>query len=88
MVPQMVTFKADPEIFSVLEYSFDTLSQRLRELAFLNRGLKISITDERESGKNHAFQYEGGIVSFVEYLNLRKDPLHKEIVSFEANFPC
>ncbi|MBI4126273.1 MAG: DNA topoisomerase (ATP-hydrolyzing) subunit B [Deltaproteobacteria bacterium] len=79
-----ITFKADPEIFSVLEYSFDTLSQRLRELAFLNRGLKISIADERESGKSHAFQYEGGIVSFVEYLNLRKDPLHKEIVSFEA----
>ncbi|MDO8461659.1 MAG: DNA topoisomerase (ATP-hydrolyzing) subunit B [Deltaproteobacteria bacterium] len=74
-----VTFKPDSEIFESTEYSFDTLSQRLRELSFLNKGLKISITDEREKGKKHEFCYEGGIVSFVEHLNQRKTPLHDVI---------
>ena len=74
-----VTFKPDPQIFEVLEYNFDTLSQRLREQAFLNSGLRIIINDEREKDKNHDFQYEGGISSFVEYLNKRKNPLHKII---------
>ena len=77
-----VTFKADPEIFEVSEYSFDTLSQRLRELSFLNRGLKITIEDER-SGKKHDFCYEGGIKSFVEFLNQRKNPFH-DAIYFEA----
>src|ERR1044071_5173030 len=66
-----VTFKADPQIFETVEFSFDTLAQRLRELAFLNGGILITIDDERD-GKNHKFQYEGGIVSFVEHLNKNK----------------
>jgi DNA gyrase subunit B len=63
-----VTFKPDLEIFETSDYSFDTLAQRLRELAFLNGGIVITIEDERD-GKNHTFQYNGGIVSFVEHLN-------------------
>jgi DNA gyrase subunit B len=70
-----VTFHPDPEIFSSLDLSFDTLSQRLRELSFLNAGLRIKITDER-SGKSHDFCYEGGIVSFVDHLNRTRAPLH------------
>ncbi|OGQ21835.1 MAG: DNA gyrase subunit B [Deltaproteobacteria bacterium RIFCSPHIGHO2_02_FULL_44_16] len=78
-----VVFKPDHEIFPVLEYSFDTLSGRLRELSFLNRGLKITIDDERDKEKRHEFHYEGGIVSFVEHLNQRKEPFHDPIY-FEA----
>ncbi len=71
-----VTFKPDPEIFTELtEFSYDVLSQRLRELAFLNRGLKITILDER-ADKKQEFLYKGGIVSFVEHLNKNKTPLH------------
>src|SRR4051812_48529610 len=66
-----VTFKPDAQIFETTEYSFDTLAQRLRELAFLNGGILITIDDERD-GKSHKFQYEGGIVSFVEHLNKNK----------------
>ena len=66
-----VRFKADAEIFETLEYSFDTLAQRLRELAFLNPGLRIALDDERE-GKRHDFKYDGGIVSFVTHLNKNK----------------
>jgi len=66
-----VRFKADAEIFETLEYSFDTLAQRLRELAFLNPGLRISLEDERE-GKRHDFKYDGGIASFVTHLNKHK----------------
>ncbi|HYS55159.1 MAG TPA: DNA topoisomerase (ATP-hydrolyzing) subunit B [Thermoanaerobaculia bacterium] len=72
-----VTFKADPEIFSVSEMNYETLSQRLRELAFLNSGVTISITDER-SEKQHEFRYEGGIVSFVKDINKNKMPIHEE----------
>ena len=68
-------FKPDPEIFSTLEFSADILQQRLRELAFLNRGLRITITDER-TDKKQIFAYEGGIKSFVEHLNKNKGPLH------------
>jgi DNA gyrase subunit B len=71
-----VTFKADPRIFSVTEMNFDTLSQRLRELAFLNSGVFIAIDDER-SEKQHDFCYQGGIVSFVKDLNKNKIPLHE-----------
>jgi DNA gyrase subunit B len=70
-----VTFRPDPQVFSSTEFSFDVLSQRLRELSFLNGGLRIKITDER-SGKSHDFCYEGGIVSFVEHLNRSRVPLH------------
>jgi DNA gyrase subunit B len=66
-----VTFKPDSQIFETTEYSFDTLAQRLRELAFLNGGIVITLDDERD-GKNHKFQYEGGIVSFVQHLNKNK----------------
>ncbi|MDE3157112.1 MAG: DNA topoisomerase (ATP-hydrolyzing) subunit B [Acidobacteriota bacterium] len=66
-----ITFKPDREIFETVEYSFDTLAQRLRELAFLNGGILITLDDERD-GKSHRFQYEGGIVSFVTHLNRNK----------------
>src|SRR6478752_5540093 len=66
-----ITFKPDTQIFETTEFSFDTLAQRLRELAFLNGGVTITIDDERD-GKSHHFLYEGGINSFVEYLNLNK----------------
>jgi DNA gyrase subunit B len=76
-----IRFKADPEIFSVTDYSFDALSQRLRELAFLNSGVRIDIHDER-TDKKHEFQYSGGILSFVEYLNKNKTPLHDRPIHF------
>src|SRR4029453_18368051 len=73
-----VTFKPDAEIFAeTTEYSFDTLSARLRELSFLNRGLRIVIEDERD-GRAHTFHYEGGIESFVTYLNQNKAVLHPQ----------
>jgi DNA gyrase subunit B len=73
-----VTFRPDPEIFEVSEFSFDTLAQRLRELAFLNAGVTITIDDERDGGKGHRFLYEGGIVSFVQYLNQNKSPVNEK----------
>jgi DNA gyrase subunit B len=66
-----ITFKPDLQIFETTEYSFDTLAQRLRELAFLNGGVTITLDDERD-GKSHKFLYDGGIISFVEYLNQNK----------------
>jgi DNA gyrase subunit B len=82
-----VTFRPDPQIFQTTEFSFDTLSQRLRELSFLNAGIKIHIADER-SEKSHDFCYEGGIVSFVEHLNRSRQPLHQPpiLVSGERKF--
>ncbi|MDQ2818090.1 MAG: DNA topoisomerase (ATP-hydrolyzing) subunit B [Candidatus Eremiobacteraeota bacterium] len=68
-------FKPDPEIFAVLDFSLDILQQRLRELAFLNRGLRIELIDERID-KKQSFCFEGGIKSFVEHLNKNKEPLH------------
>ena len=73
-----ITFKPDPEIFEVLEFSYDTLAQRLRELAFLNKGLQINLSDERTT-KKQEFCYKGGIISFVEHLNENKSPLHPPI---------
>ncbi|MDF2892314.1 MAG: topoisomerase subunit [Clostridia bacterium] len=72
-----VSFKPDHEIFEEVEYNFDTLEHRLRELAFLNKGVKIYLKDERYDIEK-TFMYEGGIVSFVKYLNKNKDPLHSE----------
>ncbi|OFW06668.1 MAG: DNA gyrase subunit B [Acidobacteria bacterium RIFCSPLOWO2_02_FULL_67_36] len=66
-----ITFKPDQQIFETTEFSFDTLAQRLRELAFLNGGVTITLDDERD-GKSHKFLYEGGIISFVDYLNQNK----------------
>ena len=77
-----VTFQPDGKVFSTLEYSFDTLSQRFRELAFLNKGITINFTDDR-SGKRHEFQYSGGIVSFVKWLNENRNTLHKPPIYFE-----
>jgi DNA gyrase subunit B len=79
-----ITFKPDKSIFTKTEYSYDILSQRLRELAFLNKGLKIKLADER-SDKESVFEFSGGIVSFVEYLNKNKNPLHNKVVYFEKN---
>ena len=78
-----VTFKPDAQIFETTTFSFDTLSQRLRELSFLNRGILITLEDERD-GKKHRFQYEGGIASFVEHLNRNKEVLHQEPVYIEG----
>jgi DNA gyrase subunit B len=72
-----VTFKPDAQIFETVEYSFDTLATRLRELAFLNGGVTITIDDERD-GKSHKFLYQGGIVSFVEYLNQNKAAVNEK----------
>jgi DNA gyrase subunit B len=78
-----VTFMPDPEIFTeTTKFNFDTLSRRLRELAFLNAGTNIDITDEEED-KTHSFCYEGGIVSFVKYLNKGKQPLHDQPIFFQ-----
>ncbi|MCL4810820.1 MAG: DNA gyrase subunit B, partial [Thermoanaerobaculia bacterium] len=79
-----ITFRADPEIFSVTSYNFETLSQRLRELAFLNPGVSIEVFDERdETGeKKHVFRYEGGISSFVEHLNKNREKLHENVIFF------
>jgi DNA gyrase subunit B len=79
-----VTFKPDAEIFEETEYNFDTLSARLRELAFLNSGLKITINEER-TAKANCFQYLGGIVAFVEYLNKNKEALHEAPIYFSRS---
>jgi DNA gyrase subunit B len=76
-----VVFKPDPLIFETVEFSFDVLAQRLRELAFLNKGLEITLKDDRTGKeKEQVFCYKGGIVSFVEHLNEAKSPIHPPIV--------
>ena len=80
-----ITYLADGEIFDQVEYSFDTLAGRMRELAFLNKGLKITVTDHREEpARQKSFCYEGGIVSFVQHLNKNKDVLHPAPIFFSA----
>ncbi len=77
----MVSFKPDSTIFTVLQYNFDTLASRLRELAYLNRGVRISLRDEREdSERDETFHFEGGIVQFVDYLRGKKTPLHEQVI--------
>jgi DNA gyrase subunit B len=78
-----ITFKPDALIFETTDYSFDILSQRLRELAFLNRGVHITILDERDQ-KSHEFVYEGGIRSFVEHLNRAKTPIHEGVIYIQG----
>jgi DNA gyrase subunit B len=79
-----ISFLPDSEVFEEAEFSAETLVQRLRETAFLTRGLRIVLKDERADGKEHEFHYEGGIRDFVAYVNSAKDPVHKHIVYFEA----
>jgi DNA gyrase subunit B len=78
------TFLPDADIFESLELDFKTLEERMRETAFLTRGLKISLIDERGEGHRAEFRYEGGIVDFVRYLNENKDPIQRKVVSFEG----
>jgi DNA gyrase subunit B len=78
------SFKPDPEVFTeTLDFSFDTLSRWFREWAFLNKGLKIRLVDEREETRDVTYQYEGGIRDFVEHINEAKDPVHKTIFYLE-----
>jgi DNA gyrase subunit B len=78
-----IRFKPDSQIFETVNFSFDILSQRLRELAFLNKGLSISIEDER-SEKRHDFFYKGGILSFIEYLNKNKNCIHPKPIYIQG----
>jgi DNA gyrase subunit B len=79
-----IRFMPDPEVFTeTLELSFDTLSRRFRESAFLNKGLKIRLVDEREEGREVAYRYEGGIRDFVAHINESRDPVHKTVFYFE-----
>jgi DNA gyrase subunit B len=81
----VVRFKADETIFETTTYNFDVLANRLRELAFLNKGIRITIRDDRlTTPKEHSFMFEGGVKSFVEYLNQNKTVLHKEPIYIEA----
>jgi DNA gyrase subunit B len=79
-----ITFMPDEEIFETTEFSFDILSQRIREMAFLNAGVRIKISDERVDGKSHEFYYEGGINSFVEYLNRNKAVVNPKPMYFKG----
>ena len=78
-----VHFKPDAEIFTELVYSYETLRLRIRELAFLNKGIKITMTDER-SGKSETFHYEGGIIEFVKYVDENKDKINEEPIYIEG----
>jgi DNA gyrase subunit B len=80
-----ITFLPDDEIFESLEIDFTVIEERMRDTAFLTRGLKITIVDERDEGKRAEFQYEGGIRDFVAYLNQNKDPIQKNIIYFEGD---
>ncbi|UCC83294.1 MAG: DNA topoisomerase (ATP-hydrolyzing) subunit B [Gemmatimonadota bacterium] len=84
----LVAFKPDPEVFTELEYDFDTLATRLRELAFLNRGVKITLKDERQGKeKKSKFQYDGGIKEFVKYLRGNRKALFADVIYMEAKRP-
>jgi len=77
-----ITFKADNEIFPVIEYKYDILANRLRELAFLNRGIEISLSDER-TAKKELFKFNGGIEEFIKHINRAKEPLHPKVIYVE-----
>src|SRR5579864_6426035 len=79
-----ITFRPDAEIFETTDFSFDTLAQRLRELAFLNAGILITLDDERET-KSHKFQYDGGIISFVKYLNKNKAAVNEKPIFMKGD---
>jgi DNA gyrase subunit B len=79
-----ITFLPDLEIFDEISFDFETLAQRMRETAFLTRGLRIELVDERGGGERVEFRYEGGIRDFVAYLNENKEPIHRKVVYFEG----
>jgi DNA gyrase subunit B len=79
-----ITFKPDPEIFTMTDFSFEVLNNRLREISFLNAGLEVSLEDERGDGKKVTHKFEGGIREFVEALNKKKTPLHDEVIYLRA----
>jgi len=77
-----ITFLPDADIFESLEFDFTMIEERMRETAFLTRGLRIAVIDERGGGHRTEFRYEGGIVDFVSYLNENKEPIHRKVISF------
>jgi DNA gyrase subunit B len=79
-----VAFWPDPDIFEETEFRFETLANRMREMAFLNAGLRITLTDERGEGKSEVYQYAGGIRDFVAHINATKEPVHPQIIYFEG----
>jgi DNA gyrase subunit B len=78
------TFLPDADVFETLEFDFNTLEERMRDTAFLTRGLRITLIDERGEGHRAEFQYDGGIVDFVSYLNRNKEAIHKKVISFDG----
>jgi DNA gyrase subunit B len=80
-----ITFLPDADVFETLELDFNTLEERMRDTAFLTRGLRILLIDERGEGHRAEFKYDGGIVDFVAYLNRNKEPIHKKIISFSGD---
>ena len=82
-----ISFKPDHEIFTNLEYSFDILANRLRELAFLNSGLIVHLKDERGEGRSESYEYKGGIKEFVSLLSQAKEPVHDDVVALLGEFP-
>jgi DNA gyrase subunit B len=78
-----ITFKPDASIFETVEFSFDVLSKRLRELAFLNKGITINITDERTENKKHTFCYPGGLLSYIKFLDENRTPMHADPIYFQ-----
>ncbi len=82
-----VWFKPDAEIFTELEYSLEVLSNRLREMAYLNKGLKITLDDERNGGSSETYEYEGGIAEYVAFLRGSRAPLHEKVCYFETSRP-
>ena len=81
----LIRFKPSAEIFSDTEFHYDILSRRLRELSFLNSGVRIELCDEREEGRQDVFEYQGGIRAFVEHLNRNKSPLHGNVIYMDAD---
>jgi DNA gyrase subunit B len=79
-----ITFLPDADVFETLDFNFNTLEERMRDTAFLTRGLRITLVDKRGEGHKAEFQYEGGIVDFVNYLNRNKEPLTNKVISFEG----
>ena len=79
-----ITFLPDADVFESLDFDFSTLEERMRETAFLTRGLRIVFVDERGEGHRAEFRYEGGIVDFVKFLNEAKEPIHKKVISFSG----